>query len=255
MTVPIATLAPLNFANGSTSYTSPTGERVIGSVNGPVEVGRREVQNPEEATLEVLVKPGVGTSGPGERYVEGIIRGMLNRVVLMRDQAMARRGVVITLIVVENRVADGKIDERGGSYLSILPALLHTALLSLLSAGIPMAMIYTATLIAVSPSGALLSNPSTQEIKTSTSLHVLAFSSKGNLLLDKSQGIFDVDQWEKVYDLAENVCRGGPPGGQVGRTGGDTPMGGADSQTLEQFIRQTVEDKVRQDFRWKLDTA
>lgn len=117
MTVPVATLNPLHYPNGSASYTSPTGEQVLASVNGPVEVSRRDIQNPEEATLEVLVKPGVGGSGVGERYVEGILRSLLSRVILMRDKAMGRKGVVVTLVVLRNGIADigGKVEERGGS--------------------------------------------------------------------------------------------------------------------------------------------
>lgn len=123
MATPTASLTPLRFANGSASYTSPTGEKILASVNGPGEVSRRDVQNPEEATLEVLVKPGVGVSGPGERYVEGILRGLLGRVILMRDKNMARKGVVVTLVVVENRIVDGKVDVRGGS-VSIVQCLI-----------------------------------------------------------------------------------------------------------------------------------
>lgn len=117
MTVPIptASLTPLHFANGSASYTSPTGDQILGSVNGPIEVNRRDAQKPDEATLEIVVKPGVGGSGVGERYVEGVLRSVLARVILMRDRTLARRAIVVTLVVVKNKVADGKVDERGGS--------------------------------------------------------------------------------------------------------------------------------------------
>ncbi|KAK2861247.1 hypothetical protein FQN49_004402 [Arthroderma sp. PD_2] len=252
MAAPTASLTPLRFPNGSASYTSPTGEQILASVNGPGEVSRRDVQNPEEATLEVLVKPGVGVSGPGERYVEGILRGLLGRVILMRDKNMSRRGVVVTLVVVENRIVDGKVDVRGGNYLSILPALLHAALLGLLSAGIPMAMIYTTCIIAVSSAGESLPNPSTEQIKACASLHVLAFSSKGNLLLNESQGSFNMQQWDAIYDLAEKLCRGSVT---VGDGDKDITMDGEASNSLEKFIRETVEDKVREEFAWKLAAA
>ncbi|DAA78547.1 TPA_exp: Uncharacterized protein A8136_4523 [Trichophyton benhamiae CBS 112371] len=251
MATPTASLTPLRFANGSASYTSPAGEKILASVNGPGEVSRRDVQNPEEATLEVLVKPGVGVSGPGERYVEGILRGLLGRVILMRDKNMARKGVVVTLVVVENRIVDGKVDVRGGSYLSILPSLLHAALLGLLSAGIPMAMTYTACLIAISPSGDLLANPSTEQIKTSTSLHVLAFTSKGNLLLNESQGCFNLKQWDDVHDLAATLCYAS----STSHGDGDVAMDGETGNTLKDFIRGTIEDKVREEFAWKLTAA
>ena len=116
MAKPKVEFSPLQYADGSVSYTSPTGEVILGSVNGPIEVTRRDTQKPEEATLEVLVKPGSGsTGGVGERYVEGLLRGVLSRVILMRDRNLARRGVVVTLVVLSNDAKDGKIEERGGS--------------------------------------------------------------------------------------------------------------------------------------------
>lgn len=115
MSKPAISLSPLKYPDGSASYTSPTGAVILSSVNGPIEVTRRDTQKPEEATLEVIVKPGVGGSGVGERYVEGIIRGVLSRVILMRDRNMARKGVVVTLVVMGNKVRDGRVEERGGS--------------------------------------------------------------------------------------------------------------------------------------------
>ena len=116
MAKPKVEFSPLQYADGSVSYTSPTGEVILGSVNGPIEVTRRDTQKPEDATLEVLVKPGSGsTGGVGERYVEGLLRGVLSRVILMRDRNLARRGVVVTLVVLSNDAKDGNIEERGGS--------------------------------------------------------------------------------------------------------------------------------------------
>jgi hypothetical protein len=98
---PTATLSPLLRADGSASYTCPsTGCRIICSVNGPIELpGRRDAQKPEEATLDVLVKPGTAQAGVGEKYAEGILKGLLSRLVLGREKGFSRRGIVITLVV------------------------------------------------------------------------------------------------------------------------------------------------------------
>ncbi|EEH07520.1 conserved hypothetical protein [Histoplasma capsulatum G186AR] len=248
-----ASLTPLRFPDGSASYTSPTGDQILGSVNGPIESGRRDSQRPEEATIEILVKPGVGVSGVGERYVEGILRGVLSRVILLREKSMPRAGIVITLVVLKNKWADGKVTERGGSCLPILPSLLHTALLALLSAAIPLSMIYTSVLIAVSRTGELVDNPSNYHIKIAKSLHVLSFSSKGHLLFNESEGEFDLDTWDKVHELAQSVCIGGP--GRI-MGDGDVDMDGAKAcQTLEQSVRDTVEGKIREDLAWKISTT
>lgn len=104
------TLNNLHRPDGSTSYISPTtGHKIVCSVNGPLEVGRRDAQKPEEAIIDVLVRPGTGPTGVGERYVEGIVRDVVARVVLGREKGMPRKGVVITLTV-----SGGKNGKQGG---------------------------------------------------------------------------------------------------------------------------------------------
>ncbi|KAL2802721.1 ATP-NAD kinase-like domain-containing protein [Aspergillus granulosus] len=99
---PIASLHPLSRADGSASYKCPTtGSNVLGSVNAPIELpGRRDALKPEDATIEVFVKPGTAPGGVGERYIEGILRGALSRIILGREKGYPRRGVVVTLAIV-----------------------------------------------------------------------------------------------------------------------------------------------------------
>lgn len=103
----IASLAPLARADGSASYTCPTtGFSILGGVNAPIELpARRDALKPEEATLEVFVKPGTYPAGVGERYVEGVIRTMLGRLILGREKGYPRRGIVLTLTVVAGEEA------------------------------------------------------------------------------------------------------------------------------------------------------
>jgi hypothetical protein len=58
MTVPEVTLTHLNRADGSATYTH-NGYSLIGAVNGPIEVLRRD-EMPEEATIEVNIRPAIG---------------------------------------------------------------------------------------------------------------------------------------------------------------------------------------------------
>jgi exosome complex component RRP46 len=55
---PHALLSHLHQADGSATYSS-NGYSVIGAVNGPVEVSRRD-ELPEEAAIEVNVRPAIG---------------------------------------------------------------------------------------------------------------------------------------------------------------------------------------------------
>lgn len=115
MVAPSALLSPLSRADGSASYTCPhSGLTVLGAVNAPVELpNRRDALKPEEATLEVLVKPGVMPAGVAERHVEGVIRTMLEPLILGREQGFPRRGVVLTLAIVGGE-STGRTDSVGG---------------------------------------------------------------------------------------------------------------------------------------------
>jgi exosome complex component RRP46 len=65
MATPDVTLTHLNRADGSATYTH-NGFSLIGAVNGPIEVQRRD-EIPDEATLEVNVRPAVGVGSTSPR--------------------------------------------------------------------------------------------------------------------------------------------------------------------------------------------
>ncbi|KAL2817282.1 hypothetical protein BDW59DRAFT_133805 [Aspergillus cavernicola] len=246
---PIASLNPLNRADGSASYKCvSTGSNILGSVNAPIELpGRRDALKPEEATIEVFVKPGTAPGGVGERYIEGVIRNALGRLILGRENGYPRRGVVITLAIV-----GGESVGRGGSYLPLLPALLHTAALALLSASVPLSMTLSATVLAVDSSGEIIREPSVKDAKAATSLHALAFTSKGQLLLNESEGAFDFGTWETVYERALAICHGT----STLSSDGDVAMTeNVDSQPLEGVLRDTVQDQIHSEYAWKIDAA
>jgi hypothetical protein len=60
-TEPAATLSHLYRADGSATF-SQNGYTVIGAVNGPIEVQRRD-ELPEEAVVDVTVRPAAGVGG------------------------------------------------------------------------------------------------------------------------------------------------------------------------------------------------
>jgi hypothetical protein len=64
MTIPAppqGLLSHLNRADGSATY-SYNGYEVIGAVNGPLEVMRRD-EIPDEAAIDVVVRPNAGVGG------------------------------------------------------------------------------------------------------------------------------------------------------------------------------------------------
>jgi exosome complex component RRP46 len=68
MAIPEVTLTHLNRADGSATYTH-NGYSLIGAVNGPIEVLRRD-EMPEEATIEVNIRPAIGVGSMFESHMQ-----------------------------------------------------------------------------------------------------------------------------------------------------------------------------------------
>ena len=66
MTVPQAILSPLQRTDGLATF-SQNGYTVVGAVNGPVEVQRRDELS-EEAAIEVNVRPAIGVGSRSDMY-------------------------------------------------------------------------------------------------------------------------------------------------------------------------------------------
>jgi exosome complex component RRP46 len=60
-TEPAVILSPLPRADGSATF-SQNGYTITGAVNGPIEVQRRD-ELPEEAAVDVIVRPAAGVGG------------------------------------------------------------------------------------------------------------------------------------------------------------------------------------------------
>lgn len=120
-TLPTTTLDPLERADGSAAY-SYNGFSIIGGVNGPVEVQRRD-ELPEEAAIDVVVRPvaGVGGilsislipvlsfksdrwSGIRERHLESLVERTLRHIIVVT--AHPRTLIQVTLQVIATQEED-----------------------------------------------------------------------------------------------------------------------------------------------------
>lgn len=110
----------------------------------------------------------------------------------------------------------------------------------------------TSTLIAINSSGELLQHPSAKQIRSATSVHVLAFSSHGNLLVVESQGEFSINVWEKVYEMAKIICRGTDADDKDNE---DMNMDLEQQTSLEKILRITIHEKTVKEQKWKENTA
>ncbi|KAJ5721469.1 Exoribonuclease phosphorolytic domain 2 [Penicillium malachiteum] len=247
MAAPIASISNAFRADGSASYKCPiTGYRVLAAVNAPVELpARKGALKPQEATVEVSIRPGKLSPSVVEKSAESILRRMLSSVILRRQAGYPRRGVVITLAVVE-----GEPVGRTGTYLPLMPALLHSSLLALLSAAVPLSCTFLTLFFAVTRSGEIVRDPSPATTKDAESLHVISFSSTGRTLMDLVEGPCDLEIWATIRQQAKDIYQGAAVPGPDG----DISMDEESSNAPGGIIRETVEDRLRRDYRWEFET-
>ncbi|KAF2466067.1 uncharacterized protein BDR25DRAFT_269156 [Lindgomyces ingoldianus] len=247
---PEAHLSHLHRADGSATYTH-NGYSVIGAVNGPIEVQRRD-EMPEEATLEIHVRPAAGIGSPKERHLETLLHNTLRSIILTRS--IPRTLVQITLQV--RSLPEGGTVTDVNTSLALLPHLLQTALLTLLSASIPLSTTLTSVLVAIPASKsskpiAPLLAPTADDLlraRPIRSTHVFAFSGNRKLLLNESHGVFTYEEWDEACEMAEEVCckdKGG-----VGLNEGVEVDGS--QVNLDEWLRSVVKRKVEVEQRWRI---
>ncbi|PBP19585.1 hypothetical protein BUE80_DR009595 [Diplocarpon rosae] len=243
-TEPTAILSHLHRADGSATF-SQNGFTVIGAVNGPLEIQRRD-ELPEEAAIDVLVRPAAGVGGTRERHLESILQATLRQIILIHN--FPRTLIQVTLQITstpKNDCAGSKLVQ-ASSNLPILPALLQTALLALLSASMPLSMTLTSVYLSLTSEGSIIDNPTPLESQSASSGHVLAFTSHGELLVAESEGSFTLEDWKVVCEAGKAICYDGS------KANNDHTMGdGEQDGSLTMFVRSTLEDKVRTDLQWK----
>lgn len=109
-------------------------------------------------------------------------------------------------------------------------------------------MTLTSTLIAVKECGGLGPSPSAQDLSAATSIHALAFSSHGDLLVVESEGYFTLEKWEEVYTRARSICHEEE---EEESGSDDVSMGSQGGARLENVLRDAVRQKVANEHNWK----
>lgn len=257
MVAPLVTLTHLHRADGSATYTHQ-GYSIIGAVNGPLEVLRRD-ELPDEAAIEVNVRPAAGVGSPKERHLETLLHKTLRSIILTR--LIPRTLVQVTLQVRSLPEEDGSTGVN--TSLTLLPHLLHTAVLSLLSASIPLSSTITSTLVAVSAQGTSLVSPTANELlraKPIQSVHIFAFGAGRRILLSESDGRFSHEEWDESCQTAEDFCCGDSDDQDEGGVRLDgmeidsSGAGQAQGESLEKWLRSVIQKKVEHEQRWKRAT-
>ncbi|CAJ0827937.1 7113_t:CDS:2, partial [Entrophospora sp. SA101] len=159
---------------------------VICSVNGPAEVKIRD-EKLDKATIDVVVRPLVGTPGTKDKKHEYILRSIFESVI---QSGLHPR----TLIQIVSQV----MEDDG----SILATSINATTLALMDAGIPMKNVVTAVSCILDKNDEILVDPTLQEMENLQSAHTFAFdNTSSNLIFCDSSGIYSEEQYFNCYEL------------------------------------------------------
>ncbi|KAM0329783.1 hypothetical protein ACHAQA_003947 [Verticillium albo-atrum] len=242
-------LSHLHRTDGSATF-SHSGHCVVASVNGPMEAQRRE-EDPFEAVIDVTVRPAAGVGGTRERQLEAILQAALQQLICIKK--FPRSVFQVTLQVTQTPADDyvnSKLNQAQQNLIA-LPALLHAAMLALLSGAVPLEGVATAVVVAVPQEDAarkVVSDPSRREASEAKSLHVFGYTARGDLLLAESEGNFTASEWDAAAALGQKVCCGQLQGTEEDE-GEDED--GDDVQDMARVIRSITEAKAASDGRWR----
>jgi exosome complex component RRP46 len=228
---------PLIRADGSATFSSNL-FTILAAVNGPVEVQRRD-ELPEEAAVEVNIRPSSGIGGPRERWMETVIAALLRSLLLVHMHP--RTLVQVTLQVTKE---PGLKIQRGVLDAAVIPALANAAFLALVDAALPLEGTMVAALGCSTDEGEVVLEPTEKELLECKSVHAMAYDLHGALLLEESAGEFGVEEWEQMADaLKEKALAAMAPAGE------DESMSNGVDESAP-WLRQTLEENVRKASAW-----
>jgi exosome complex component RRP46 len=99
-----------------------------------------------------------------------------------------------------------------------------------------MRYMFTSTIVAVMSKTTTRDYPTIKDATVAKSLHVLSFSSKGELLLAEGEGRFSMEDWKLVEERAKTRCLGDPDAMVEGEENGES---------LQTGLKSAIEEKVR----------
>ncbi|KAK5170446.1 exosome non-catalytic core subunit rrp46 [Saxophila tyrrhenica] len=237
---PTLTLHPLHRADGSATHTTPL-FTILAAANGPLEVSRRD-ELPEEAAIEVNVRPCSGVGGPRERWMEGVITSLLKSLVLVN--MYPRTLVQVTLQVTKEPGMGGL--KRAVKDVALLAGLGNAAFAALVDAGVALGGTMVVGL-GVAREGEVVVEPGEKELLGCGSVHAVAWGMRGEMLMAESAGRFGVEEWEGVAGRLRGDAMGAIKNDEED---GDDVMDGEVGQK-EPWLRQALGESVRDAGAWR----
>ncbi|KAK4634674.1 Exosome complex component RRP46 [Fulvia fulva] len=228
---------PLERADGSTIFSDGL-YTAIAAVNGPVEVQRRD-ELPEEAAVEVNLRPLSGVGGPRERWLESVLQPLFKSILLVHMHP--RTLIQITLQITKEPSIKLR---RSDADISIIPTLINATFAALVDGALPLTTTLSAVLVTVDKAGQIKTAPEGKDIAQCASIHAMTFNTKSEQLLEQSSGSFELDTWDAVGSSAKRACVAA-----VAACSEDLTMNG-DGQT-EPWLRQVLHDRARNANAWR----
>lgn len=93
----------------------------------------------------------------------------------------------------------------------------------------------------------VVQNPTADELQSASSVHVLGFTSNGNLLVVESEGLFSIAEWDEVYDTSKHICCGGLASSDLDMQDEDEE----EADSMQYFNRSAIQAKVESDLHWR----
>lgn len=109
-------------------------------------------------------------------------------------------------------------------------------------------MTLTSVLLALTSDGTakrIIRHPTITQSQSADSLHVLAFTSQGDLLVAESEGSFTIGDWDEIYEAGKVICR------HETKQVDDHEMVDEKDGGIQMFVKSTLQAKVAADLHWK----
>ena len=200
-----------------------------------------------------------------ERRFESILHKVLHQVIKVAVHPRTLIQVTLQVTAVPNEDATsgrpsqaasvrkyygGKLLLTSMQMLYLLPPLLNAAMLALLSTSIPLAMTVASVFLTVGSGGSVVTGASVRPLESASSVHAVAFSLQGELLMVESEGSFDLKAWESVIEIAKSKCLYSMT---TEANQEDVEMKGDNKTPLEFLIRGKIEERFRGTEQWRYE--
>lgn len=225
-------------ADGSATFTSKL-YSILAAANGPVEVQRRD-ELPEEAAIEVNIRPASGVGGPRERWLESVVSEVLRSVLFVYMHPRTLVQVTLQITKIPSLPFKGAVQD-----VALLPSLVNAAFLALVDGGLPLQSTVAAALVVVDGEGRSAVDTDEKAVVACQSVHALAFNQHAEMLLNQSSGNFGFAQWEDAAEQAERTCLDA-----MAPLGVDEQMANGAAEGTS-WLRRELEEKAKEAVSWK----